>query len=236
MPALKAKTDLPIRAFASGTEWDAWLATQPRTSKGVWLKLAKLASGIASVSRQEAIDAALCHGWIDGQVDRFDADYWLIRFTPRRPNGKWSQVNRERALVLIELGRMRLAGLKEIEQARRDGRFDAAYSPQSKAEVPADLRSALERNPQARRIFDQLDRHNRYAILYRVHTAKKPETRASRIEKYVSMLACGETIYPTAQNPRTGKAKNGSSTQIKNRAGTRRQQGARSRRRRRARG
>jgi uncharacterized protein YdeI (YjbR/CyaY-like superfamily) len=236
MPALKAKSDLPIRAFASSDAWEAWLEAEPRSSKGVWLKLAKSASGIASVSRQEAIDAALCHGWIDGQVDRFDADHWLIRFTPRRPNGKWSQVNRERALLLIELGRMRPAGLKEIEQARRDGRLDAAYSPQSKAEVPADLQSALDRNPRARRIFDRLDRHNRYAILYRVQTAKKPQTRASRIEKYVTMLLRGETIYPTTQNAGTGKAKDGSSTQRQNRTDSRRQQGTRSRRRRRARG
>jgi uncharacterized protein YdeI (YjbR/CyaY-like superfamily) len=225
-------TDLPVRAFASSGEWEAWLAAQPRTSKGVWLKLAKAASGIASVSRQEAIDAALCHGWIDGQVDRFDADYWLIRFTPRRPKGNWSQVNRERAVALIELGRMQAAGMNEIEQARHDGRFDAAYSPQSKAEVPPDLKSLLDRNPRAKRMFDRLDRHNRYAILYRVQTAKKPETRANRIQKYVTMLAHGETIYPL----KIGGVKDGSSTQGKNRAGSRRQQGTRARRRRRARG
>jgi uncharacterized protein YdeI (YjbR/CyaY-like superfamily) len=236
MPALKATTDLPIRAFASSDAWEAWLAAQPLRSKGVWLKLAKSASGIASVSRQEAIDAALCHGWIDGQVGRFDADYWLVRFTPRRPNGKWSQVNRECALRLIELGRMRPAGLEEIEQAQRDGRFDAAYSPQSKAEVPSDLQSALDRNLRAKRMFDQLNRHNRYAILYRVQTAKRPETRASRIEKYVSMLLRGETIYPATQKAGTGKVKDGSSTQGKDRADSRRQQGTRSRRRRRARG
>jgi uncharacterized protein YdeI (YjbR/CyaY-like superfamily) len=235
MPLSKSKSDLPIRAFASSAEWEAWLAAQPLTSKGVWLKLAKAASNIASVSQQEAIDGALCCGWIDGQRDRFDADYWLIRFTRRRPKGNWSQVNRERALALIEMGRMTPAGMKEIEQARLDGRFDAAYSPQSKAEVPPDLQSSLDRNPRARRMFDQIDRHNRYAILYRVQTAKKPETRASRIEKYVSMLMRGETIYPLTQNARTGEVKHGSSTQRKNRADSRRQQGARTRSRRRAR-
>jgi uncharacterized protein YdeI (YjbR/CyaY-like superfamily) len=235
MPSSNSKPDLPVRAFASSAEWETWLAAQPPTSKGVWLKLAKAASNIASVSQQEAIDGALCHGWIDGQRDRFDANHWLIRFTPRRPKGNWSQVNRERVLALIGIGRMTPAGMKEIEQAKLDGRFDAAYSPQSKAEVPPDLQSSLERNPRAGRMFDKLDRHNRYAILYRVQTAKKPETRASRIEKYVSMLLRGETIYPQTQNAGTGEGKHGSSTQRKNRADSRRQQGTRSRSRRRAR-
>jgi uncharacterized protein YdeI (YjbR/CyaY-like superfamily) len=233
------KNDLPIRAFASSAAWQDWLQEQPRTSKGVWLKLAKTASGIESVSKREAIDGALCHGWIDGQADRFDADYWLIRFTPRRSKGKWSQLNRARAMVLIKLGRMQPAGLKEIEQAKLDGRWKAAYPPQSKAEVPEDLQSVLDRNPAARRNFDQLDRINRYAILYRVHEAKKPETRAQRIEKYTSMLSRGETIHPTPQKQqrsKTGEVKNGSSTQRQNGADSRRQQGTRARRRRRARG
>jgi len=196
MASPKTKIDLPVLACASSAEWEAWLAAQPATSKGVWLKLAKAASGIPSVSKQEAIDGALCHGWIDGQLDKFDADHWLIRFTPRRPNGVWSRINRERALVLIELGRMRPAGLKEIERAKHDGRWEAAYAPQRKATVPDDLQSALDRKPAAKRHFEKLDSHNRYAILYRVQGAKKPETRAQRIEKYVTMLARGETIYP----------------------------------------
>jgi uncharacterized protein YdeI (YjbR/CyaY-like superfamily) len=234
MTTAKPRADLPIRAFASSDAFESWLRSEPRTSKGVWLKLAKSASGIATVSRQEAIDSALCHGWIDGQLDRFDNDYWLIRFTPRRPNGKWSQINRERALALIELGRMRPSGMKEIEQAKLDGRFDAAYSPQSKTEVPADLQTVLNRNPKAQQLFDLLDRHNRYAILYRVQTAKKPETRASRIENYVNMLLRGETIYPRKQTRRNGE--DGPSTQRKNRTRSRRQQGTGTRRRRRARG
>ncbi|VTZ22368.1 conserved hypothetical protein [Methylocella tundrae] len=163
----------------------------------MWLKLAKATSGVSSVSKLEAIDGALCHGWIDGQLDKFDADHWLIRFTPRRPKGKWSQNNRERAVALIELGRMQPAGTREIEQAKLDGRWEAAYAPQSKATVPEDLQSVLDRNRDAKRLFDHLDSHNRYAILYRVHEAKKPETRAQRIERYVAMLARGETIYPT---------------------------------------
>ncbi len=200
MTSAKTRTDLPVRAFASSAEWEDWLAAQPRTSKGVWLKLAKAASGRASVSKAEAVDGALCHGWIDGQIDKFDGDHWLVRFTPRRPKGKWSQLNRERALILIELGRVKQAGLKEIEQAKTDGRWAAAYAPQSTARVPADLQSVLDRNPRAQRHFERLDRVNRYAILYRIHDAKKPETRAARIEKFVTMLARGKTIHPTKQN------------------------------------
>jgi uncharacterized protein YdeI (YjbR/CyaY-like superfamily) len=196
----KTRSELPVRSFASSADWEAWLAAQPLTSKGVWLKLAKSASGIASVSKQEAIDGALCHGWIDGLVHKFDADYWLVRLTPRRPKGKWSQINRARALVLIKLGRMQQAGMKEIERAKLDGRWKAAYAPQSKATVPEDLLRALDRNSSARRNFDRLDRINRYAILYRVHDAKRPETRAQRIKQYVTMLSRGETIHPTSRN------------------------------------
>src|SRR3984893_11832594 len=197
MASTKTMTELPVRAFASSAKWEAWLAAQPRTSKGVWLKLAKGASGIRSVSKQEAIDGALCHGWIDGQLDAFDADHWLVRFTPRRIKGKWSQLSRERPRALIKLGPMRPAGMREIEQAKLDGRWEAAYAPQSKATVPEDLQSALDRNPGAKPHFDQLDSRNRYAILHRVQDAKKSETRAQRIEKYVTMLGRGEMIYPT---------------------------------------
>ena len=203
MTSPTTKPGLPVRAFASGAEWEAWLAAQPLTSKGVWLKLAKLTSGIATVSKQEAIDAALCNGWIDGLVNKFDADYWLVRFTPRRPKGKWSRINRARALVLIKLGRMRPAGMKEVERAKLDGRWKAAYAPQSKAKVPLDLQRVLDRNPSARRHFDRLDRINRYAILYRVNDAKKPETRALRIQKFASMLSRGETIHPTKRKATT---------------------------------
>ena len=195
----KTRIELPVRAFASSAEWEAWLAAQPFTSTGVWLKLAKLTSNISSVSKQAAIDGALCHGWIDGLVNKFDADYWLVRFTPRRPKGKWSRNNRARALVLIKLGRMRPAGMSEITRAKLDGRWRAAYAPQSKAKVPEDLQRVLDRNPAAKRHFDRLDSANRYAILYRVHDAKKPETRVQRIEKYVTMLSRGETIHPTSR-------------------------------------
>jgi uncharacterized protein YdeI (YjbR/CyaY-like superfamily) len=192
----KASRDLPVIAFKSQQAWEAWLASQPADSKGLWLKLAKKSSGIASVSRQEAVDGALCHGWIDGQLAAFDDAFWLIRFTPRQSTSKWSEKNRARALELVKLKRMRPAGLREIDRAKKDGRWEAAYAPQSTAEVPDDLRAALARNKEARRFFETLDGANRYAILYRVHSAKKPETRAARIEKFVAMLAEGTMIHP----------------------------------------
>jgi uncharacterized protein YdeI (YjbR/CyaY-like superfamily) len=192
----KTKRELPIVAFKSQQAWDDWLASQRADSNGLWLKLAKKSSGIVSVSKPEAIDTALCHGWIDGQIDSLDDKYWLVRFTPRRPASKWSERNRTRALQLIESGRMRPAGMKEIERARKDGRWEAAYAPQSTAQVPDDLRAALARNKKAGKFFETLNRINRYAILYRVHNARKPETRIARIEKFVAMLAAGETIHP----------------------------------------
>jgi uncharacterized protein YdeI (YjbR/CyaY-like superfamily) len=192
----KARRDLPVIAFKSQQAWEAWLASQPADSRGLWLRLAKKSSGITSVSRQEAIDAALCHGWIDGQLDAFDNEFWLIRFTPRQPSSKWSEKNRARALELVKLKRMRPAGLREIDRAKKDGRWDAAYAPQSTAEVPEDLRAALSKNKGAKSFFETLDGTNRFAILYRVHAAKKPETRAARIEKFVAMLAEAKTIYP----------------------------------------
>jgi uncharacterized protein YdeI (YjbR/CyaY-like superfamily) len=196
MPPSETSAGLPVLAFASGSDWEGWLAGQPRASKGLWLKIAKKESGIRSVSRQEAIDGALCHGWIDGQLQKFDEQYWLIRFTPRSSRSKWSKINQIRVQELIDQGRMNAAGLAEVERARADGRWEAAYAPQSKAAVPDDLQLALDRNPAAQSLFSQLDSVNRYAILYRVHDAKKPETRAARIEKFVLMLARGETIYP----------------------------------------
>lgn len=196
--------DLPVLAFQSQEAWDAWLAAQPSASSGVWLKLAKKSSGIASVSKQEAIDTALCHGWIDGQLDAFDEDCWLVRFTPRQPKSKWSEKNRTRALQLIEMGRMKAAGLREIERAKADGRWDVAYAPQSTAAVPDDLAAALRKNKKAASFFAKLDSANRYAVLYRVHDAKRAETRAQRIAKYVAMLGRGETIHSV--KPHKGKS------------------------------
>lgn len=192
----EVKSGLPVLSFASARDWEAWLSAEGPQSKGVWLKLAKKASGIVCLSKQEAIDGALCHGWIDGQSLGIDDDFWLLRFTPRRPGSKWSRVNRERALMLIEQGRMKAAGLREIEKAEQDGRWDAAYAPQSKAAVPEDLQAALDANPDAKQRFGELDSRNRYAILYRVQDAKKPATRTQRIVKFIDMLNRGETIYP----------------------------------------
>src|SRR5258706_642036 len=188
----KAKRDLPVIAFKSQEAGYAWLTSQPAQSIGLWLKLAKKSCGIASVSKVEAIDTALCHGWIDGQLDSFDDNYWLVRFTPRQSTSKWSEKNRTRALQLVELRRMQPAGLNEIERAKEDGRWDAAYASQSTAEVPDDLRAALAENKKAKNFFETLDSTNRYAILYRIHDAKKRETRTARIEKYVAMLIEGK--------------------------------------------
>ncbi|GJE55630.1 MULTISPECIES: YdeI/OmpD-associated family protein [Methylobacterium] len=190
------RAGLPIRAFASPREWEAWLATIPRTAPGLWLRIAKKGSGVASVTRLEAIEGALCHGWIDGQAAPYDEQSWLVRFTPRRPRSTWSEVNRAAAQALIAAGRMRETGLAEIAAAQADGRWEAAYAPASRAEVPEDLIAALDASPEAKQAFATLDRTNRYAILYRVQEAKKPETRARRIAGFVAMLERGETPYP----------------------------------------
>lgn len=192
----KERAGLPILAFHDARELEAWLDQQPRDSAGIWLKLAKQGSGIASVSKSEAIDAGLCHGWIDGQLDKYDEKSWLIRFTPRRPRSKWSEVNKRRAEELIKAGRMGPGGMAEVEAAKADGRWDAAYAPQSRAEIPPDLQAALDKSPAAAAFFATLKGANRYAILYRVSEAKKPETRAARIEKFVGMLERGETLHP----------------------------------------
>ena len=188
--------DLPIVPFASRDAWEAWLEEHHAASDGLWLKIAKKGSGIETVSYAEALEVALCYGWIDGQKASFDQDYWLQRFTPRRPRSKWSKVNRQKATELIEAGRMKPAGLREVERAKADGRWEAAYDAQSTATVPADLSRALEKNDRAREFFAKLDSTNRYAILYQIQDAKRPETRARRIQKYVAMLSEQKKLYP----------------------------------------
>ena len=193
---LSTKPDLPIIAFVSSDAWEAWLDQHHATSSGgLWLKIAKKGSGIETVSYPEALEVALCYGWIDGQKASLDEDYWLQRFTPRRPRSKWSKVNRQKATELIEKGEMKPAGLREVERAKADGRCDAAYDAQSTATVPDDLRRELEKNEVAREFFSKLVSGNRYAILYQIQDAKKPETRARRIQKYVAMLS-EQKIYP----------------------------------------
>ena len=162
----------------------------------MWLKIAKKGSGIETVSYAEALEAALCYGWIDGQKASFDENYWLQRFTPRKPKSKWSKVNRQKATELIERGQMKAAGLREVERAKVDGRWEAAYDAQSTATVPDDLRRELENNDKAREFFATLDSRNRYAILYQIQDAKRPEPRAGRIAKYVALLTEQKNLYP----------------------------------------
>jgi uncharacterized protein YdeI (YjbR/CyaY-like superfamily) len=183
-------------SFPSAVAFEAWLAANHASSSGIWLKLAKKAAGRSSLTYAEALDVALCFGWIDGQKARFDDEHWLQRFTPRRPRSKWSKVNRDKVAVLADQGRMRPSGLLEIERAKEDGRWDAAYDGSRTATVPEDLARALARSPAAQEFFATLDSRNRFAVLYRVQDAKKPETRARRIDQYVSMLAEHRKIYP----------------------------------------
>jgi uncharacterized protein YdeI (YjbR/CyaY-like superfamily) len=190
-----APDDLPILPFASQADWEAWLEENHADARGLWLKIAKKASGIETVTYAEALDVALCFGWIDGQRGRFDDAWFVQRFTPRRARSRWSQINRDKVERLIVDGSMRPAGLREVERAKEDGRWEAAYASQSKIEVPDDLQQALDANPAAREFFATLDSANRYAVLYRVHDAKRAETRSRRIEQFVAMLARGEQIH-----------------------------------------
>jgi uncharacterized protein YdeI (YjbR/CyaY-like superfamily) len=191
-----AQDDLPIMAFATPAAWEAWLEEHAEGSAGVRVKFARVGSGIESVTHAEVLELALCFGWIDGQVRRLDERWWTQRFGPRRARSTWSKVNREKAEALIADGRMRPGGLAEVERARTDGRWEAASDPPSRAKVPDDLRSALGANPAAAEAFEGLDSRNRYAILHRLEGAKRPETRARRLEKFVAMLAAGETLHP----------------------------------------
>jgi uncharacterized protein YdeI (YjbR/CyaY-like superfamily) len=186
----------PVEAFESRAAWRTWLEAEHARSDGVWLKLAKRGSGHASVTHDEALDVALCFGWIDGQRVGFDDAWFLQRFTPRRRASRWSQRNRDKVLALIEAGEMTPAGHAEIERAKADGRWDAAYPGRAGMTVPDDLQAALDADPAAAAAFAALDRTNRYSILYRVGDAKRPETRARRIATFVAMLAAGEKPHP----------------------------------------
>lgn len=183
-------------AFRQKTAWAAWLEKNHGTSSGVWLRLAKKASGVKSVSRDEAVDVALCYGWIDGQGKSDGEEYWLLKFTPRGKRSIWAKRNREKVRSLIESGQMKAAGLAEVERARKDGRWDAAYDSPRYITVPDDLQAALDENAPAKSYFESLDKRNRYAILFRIHTAKKAETRAKRIRQFVAMLARKEKVHP----------------------------------------
>jgi uncharacterized protein YdeI (YjbR/CyaY-like superfamily) len=189
------RAEAPVLELATQADWERWLDANHGDADAVWLKFAKKGSGVETVNYAEALEVALCYGWIDGQSRRLDDRFYLQRFTPRRKRSPWSRINRDKALALIEAGRMRPAGLAEIERAKADGRWDAAYEPASTATVPEDLQRALDANPRAKEFFESLSSQNRYAIYYRLRDAKKPDTRARRIEKFVSMLAAGEKIH-----------------------------------------
>jgi uncharacterized protein YdeI (YjbR/CyaY-like superfamily) len=188
--------EAPIVSFPTPRAWAEWLEAHHAASRGVWLKLAKKASGVPSVTYAEALEVALAWGWIDGQKRSHDAAAWLQKFTPRGARSIWSKINRDKALALIAAGAMRPPGLAEVERAKRDGRWEAAYDSPSRATVPEDLATALAANARAAAFFAALDAQNRYAILFRVHTAKKPETRARRIAEFVQMCARGEKVHP----------------------------------------
>jgi uncharacterized protein YdeI (YjbR/CyaY-like superfamily) len=187
--------ELPVVSFVSQEAWRTWLDEHHSGSPGVWLKIAKKGSGIATVSYAEALEVALCYGWIDGQKGKFDERYFVQRFTPRRPRSKWSKINCAKAAELIEKGEMRPAGLREVERAKADGRWAAAYESQSNATVPDDLQRELDKNERAREFFATLSSINRYAILYRIQDAKRPETRARRIATYIEMLNQHQTLH-----------------------------------------
>ena len=194
MPMVKP-TELSIISFANKKKWTDWLAKQHDESAGVWLKLAKKDAGIPSITYEEALDVALCYGWIDGQKKGFDDKYWLQKFTPRGPKSIWSKINTEKAERLIANGEMKTAGHKAIEAAKQDGRWGAAYASQKNISIPEDLQAALDKNEKAKSFFATLNSVNRYAILFRIQTAKKAETRTKRIQQFVEMLERSEKIY-----------------------------------------
>ncbi len=189
-------TELATLGFSTRTAFEKWLSAHHATSAGLWLRIAKAGAGVESVTYVEALDVALCYGWIDGQKGAIDAQYWRQRFTPRRPSSKWSKINCAKAEALIAAGRMKAPGLAQVEAARKNGAWEAAYAGQRTAQVPEDLAAAIEENPAAKAAFAALDRVNRYAILYRVGDAKREATRAARIAKFVSMLAKGGKLHP----------------------------------------
>jgi uncharacterized protein YdeI (YjbR/CyaY-like superfamily) len=192
----KIPDNAPVRLFKSKQDWSAWLHRNHGKRTGLWLRLAKKDSGCRSVSYKEAIDVALCHGWIDGQKRPEDEKFWRQKFFPRSSNSMWSRINREKAMALMASGEMKTAGLEAIENARKNGRWDAAYDSPSRATVPADLQAGLDASPPAKAFFETLDRVNRYAVLWRIQTVKKAETRARKIQHFIRMLERKEKIHP----------------------------------------
>jgi uncharacterized protein YdeI (YjbR/CyaY-like superfamily) len=193
---VKNSDSVPITSFETQQGWEAWLKEHHAETKGIWLKIAKKEARTPSVSYAEALDSALCYGWIDGQKAAFDDKYWLQKFTPRTAKSIWSKVNCSKAEALIAEGRMQPAGLRQVELAKSDGRWEKAYESQSKITIPDDFQSELDKNPQAKDFFSTLDSANRYAFLFRIHAAKKPETRSAKIQKFVEMLNQQQKLHP----------------------------------------
>lgn len=191
----KKPTTLPTQLFERQRDWATWLKNNYNTSTGLWLQLAKKNTDAQSVSYDEAIEIALCYGWIDGQKKAHSEQYWLQKFTPRSSKSVWSKINKSKALALIKSGKMKPAGLKEVERAKQDGRWNAAYDSASKSTVPDDFQQALDGNARAGKFFATLDSRNRYSVLYRIQTARNAETRAKRIAQFVQMLAKHEKIH-----------------------------------------
>ncbi len=190
------KGNFPILVFQDQAAWEAWLQPHHGETEGVWLKLAKKGAGVSTVTYDQALESALCYGWIDSQISAYDMQYYLHKFSPRRPKSKWSKTNCERAEALIASGRMQPAGLQQVEMAKADGRWEAAYDPASRISVPEDLQIELDRNPSAKAFFDTLNGINRYSILHRLQVAKRPETRSKRLKEFIAMLSSHEKIHP----------------------------------------
>ncbi len=190
------KSGLDILEFTAAAAWQRWLQAHHASSPGLWLKIPKKDSGLAGPTYAQALDEALCFGWIDGQKAALDARSWLQRFTPRRPGSPWSKINTGHAERLIRSGRMRPAGMRQVEAAKSDGRWKNAYQGQARAGIPADFLQAVARVPRARAFLESLNRANRYAITYRLQSAKTPETRRKRFQKFLEMMEKGEKFHP----------------------------------------
>ncbi len=193
---MKKSDNLEVLSFDTQQDWEAWLKEHHADTRGIWLKIAKKEARAPSVSYAEALEGALCYGWIDGQKAAFDDKYWLQKFTQRGAKSIWSKVNCGKAEALIAEGRMQPAGLRQVELAKSDGRWKRAYESQSKITIPDDFQSELDKNPKAKDFFSTLDSANRYAFLFRIHAAKKPETRSAKIQKFVEMLNQQQKLHP----------------------------------------
>jgi len=195
---VKKSSDLPVISFADPLSFESWLEVNCEISPGIRLQIAKKNSGVVTISYNEALEVALCYGWIDSQKEAFDENTWLQRFTPRGAKSIWSKVNKDKAELLILNGRMKTPGYKAIEEAKKNGNWDKAYESQSIASLPEDFAIELERSAKAKAFYDTLDRQNKYAILFRIHNAKKKETREKRIRQFIQMLEEGKKIYPSS--------------------------------------